>query len=235
MILRSAGASLVLIAQPDHAALASRVIAQWRANGFPSAPRRGAILRATAEHDNGWRELDASPLVDPSTGRIRDFIDVPGTLKRAVWPRGVMRLSSEPWCAALVAQHALHIYSRFRVDTEWAPFFAQMEELRDRFVREAAPLSLDNLLEDYLFVRVGDLISLTFCNGWTEPQSDLGGYVVRCDGNRLTVTPDPFEGRQIPIEITGRSVPNRPYPSDADAGREFERAALMTLTAKLSG
>ena len=50
------------------------------------------------------------------------------------------------------------------------------------------------LLHDYRFLRLGDLLSLTFCNGWPEPQADAFGYRIRFDGARLTVSPDPSAG-----------------------------------------
>ena len=114
MILRPNGSSQLLITQPDHAALAARVMRQWRADGLLQSPRLPSILLAVEEHDNGWREVDTAPLVDASTGRVLDFIGAPEEIRRPVWPRGVDRLADTPYAAALVAQHALHIYRRYR-------------------------------------------------------------------------------------------------------------------------
>ena len=114
MIVRVNGSSQLLITQPDHAALAALVMRQWRAGGLLQAPRLSSILLAVEQHDNGWREVDAAPLVDGGTGRVLDFIGAPDEVRRAVWPRGVDRLAATPYAAALVAQHALHIYRRYR-------------------------------------------------------------------------------------------------------------------------
>ena len=76
MILRPAGPDQLLITQPDHAALAARIMEHWRADGLPQSPRRAAILRAIEQHDNGWDEIDIAPIVDRATGRILDFINV---------------------------------------------------------------------------------------------------------------------------------------------------------------
>ena len=92
--------------------------------------RRDAILHAVAEHDNGWAEEDAAPRVDPATGQIFDFVSAPAGIRQAVWPRGIARLADDPWAAALVAQHAITIYDRFRPREPWRPFFAEMEEAR---------------------------------------------------------------------------------------------------------
>jgi len=53
MIVRFDGSAQLLITQPDHAALAARIMRGWRANGFPDAPRHSVILHAIEEHDNG--------------------------------------------------------------------------------------------------------------------------------------------------------------------------------------
>jgi hypothetical protein len=206
MIVRSSQTSPLLITQPDHAALAARIMQHWSADGLPASPRRREILLAIAEHDNGWREVDASPILDPSTGQVLDFVHIPNDVKRGIWPRGVARLADAPYAAALVAQHALHVYRRYRAEPDWASFFEEMAVARDRHLARETTATLDDLLRDYLFLRIGDLMSLTFCNAWTEPDADGWAYRVRLDGSRLLVSPDPFAGRSIPIEITARTL-----------------------------
>jgi uncharacterized protein DUF3891 len=235
MIVRLNGSSQLLITQPDHAALAALVMRQWRADGLLQTPRLPSILLAVEEHDNGWREVDAAPLVDPATGRVLDFIGAPDEIRRAVWPRGVDRLAATPYAAALVAQHALHIYRRYRDNPGWAPFFTEMETRRDRHL--AAPLTLEDLAREYFFLRIGDLVSLTFCNGWTDCQLDDSGsgYAIRLDGTRLTITPDPFEGRDVPLEVTARELPNRPFHSAAEARDAFSSARKILVEGIASG
>jgi hypothetical protein len=229
MIVRQAGSSQLLMTQPDHAALSARIMREWRANDFGNVPRRSVILQAVEEHDNGWREVDATPLVDETTGRILDFVTAPDSIRRGVWPRGVERLAATPYAAALVAQHAVHVYRRYRSDLGWAPFFSEMEAIRNRHLHAAAPLTLDDLLRDYFFVRAGDLASLAFCNGWTAVQSDDAGYAIRLEGSRLIISPDPFEGREVALEIIARELPNRPFRSASDAERAFSAAPSVAV------
>jgi hypothetical protein len=236
MIVRREGSSQLLITQPDHAALAARVMREWRAGGLPGSPRRSSILLAVERHDNGWREADAAPLVDGATGQVLDFIRAPDPIRRTVWPRGVDRLAGTPHAGALVARHALHIYRRYRDDPGWAPFFLEMERRRDHLVREAG-VSVEDLDRDYAFLRLGDLISLTFCNGWLDVQQDDAGstYAIQLEGRRLTVTPDPFEGRQVPLEVTARELPDRVFRSEADAREAFSRARAVLVQGVASG
>ncbi len=204
----------------------------WTAGGLPDSPRRATILHAIAAHDDGWLELDAAPIVGES-GAIDDFMTLPAALRQAVWPRGVLRLAGDPWAAALVAQHAVWIFSRFRDDPDWASFFDQMTRLRDTFVARSG-LSLAELEHDYDFVRLGDLVSLTFCNAWTD-QQDHAGCVVTCDGSTVVVRPDPFGARAIPIEIRGVRMPNRRYRDAADAAEAWRAGPPVSIAGRVVG
>lgn len=215
---------MLLMTQPDHAHLAGRIMA--RCAPLAANPRRAAILHAISEHDNGWAEEDASPVVD-QTGAIVDFVSAPLTVRHAVWSRGVERLAGDPWVAALVAQHAITVYERFRADRAWDSFFTRMECMRQDLVG-ASGRSLDDLLDDYVFVRLGDLISLTFCTGWNDEQRFALWRVKRSESHVL-VSPDPFHGGRIQMEIEAREIPNRPFVSRAalqDALRDAKRLVL---------
>ena len=229
MIVRRAGDRALLITQPDHARLAGRIMAHCA----PLAvnPRRHAILHAIWEHDNGWAEEDASPTVDPDTGAVVDFVSAPLEVRHAVWPRGIERLAADSWAAALVAQHAITVYERFRADREWDSFFARMERMRDDLLGRSH-LPLAQLLEDYVFVRLGDLISLTFCTGWSEEQQ-FALWKVKRTGSSVLVSPDDFRGERIPLEIEAREVPNRPFASQAALLDTLRDATRVIVTGEV--
>jgi hypothetical protein len=231
VIVRAAGPVLHLITQPDHAALARRIMDFWVAGGFPNATRRTSILHAVAEHDNGWREPDAAPLVD-AHGAILDFVTAPLDVRQGIWPRGVSRLAADPWAAALVAEHAVFIYSRWRGHPDWTNFFAEMESLRDRFVA-AASLALDDLQRDYFFLRVADLMSLSFCNAWTDVQQ-IGGCSIEMRGDAAVVTPDPFGGRTVPLEVEARELPGKAWTT-REAAAAFATAPRVQVKGTLTG
>jgi hypothetical protein len=186
--------------------LAGELMASWQRDDLPHSPRRAIILSATANHDNGWREEDAAPIVDQAGRRIVDFMTAPDHLRQRVWPRGVASLDGEPYAAALVAEHAITVYDHYRALPGWTPFFSRMEDLRDRLLQRAAPLKLADLHTDYFFVRMGDLLSLTFCCRWPQPR-EYRGYEVRWTGSRLVVKPDPFDGQHLHMSIPARRIP----------------------------
>lgn len=231
MIVRPAGDRIHLITQPDHARLAHAIMT--RCVPLAARPRREAILHAIAEHDNGWAEPDAAPTVMPDSGAVADFVTAPAAVRQAVWPRGVARLADDPWAAALVAHHAIGVYDRYRPDPAWDAFFGGLEAARDALLRPTGR-SLDDLAGDYAFVRLGDLISLAFCTGWTD-EHRVGGWTVRLEGTTVTVTPDPFGGAAVPIAIGARELPGRRFGSDDDLRDAVGRAATTTLRGAVAG
>lgn len=233
-----------LITQPEHARLARTIMEHH----VPLAGqvRRDVILETIAEHDNGWAEEDAAPSVNPETGRIYDFVNAPLNVRHRVWPRAVARLEEDPWAAALVAQHALTIYDRFRCQTEWSSFFAQMEKARARMVH-ASGLHPNDLAADYVFLRLGDLISLTFCTGWTGEQI-FDEWTVNCTAGCVVVTsqapnsrdvssaaPDVFDGATIPIELSIREIRQQVFRSDAELREALNSARAATLRGEVVG
>jgi hypothetical protein len=233
MIVRPDGSSHLLITQPDHAALAGRIMRHWTAGGLRESSRVREVLLAIDEHDNGWLEVDAAPIVDQASGKILDFVHAPDDVRRDVWPRGVDRLAATPYAAALVAQHALHIYERYRTKPDWASFFAGMESMRDRYLL-AVPSSIDALLRDYVFVRLGDLASLIFCNGWSEALSE-SGYTVHLREALVVITPDPFSGHRFPIEVPAIELPDRPFNATSEVQRAMASAPRRMVTGTVCG
>jgi hypothetical protein len=231
MIVRSFPDRLELITQPDHARLARAIMDPC----IPLAnePRRDAILLAVSDHDSGWAGPDMAPTLNPATGGVDDFISAPTGVRQAVWTRSIAALEGHPWAAALVAQHALTVYDRFRSDSGWTPFFNRMETARAALLRSAG-LPLDQLVADYVFVRLADLISLAFCSGSIDEQR-FGEFTVRLHGARVVVTPDVFGGVAIPFAIEARVIPNRPFETDDELRRALRAASTAILRGDAAG
>jgi hypothetical protein len=209
VIVREFGDRTELITQPDHAKLARRIMEHCAA--LAARPRRESILLAIGEHDNGWTEEDAAPTV--GGGRVIDFMNAPADVRQRVWPRAVARLAGDAWAAALVANHAVVVYGRFRDDPAWIVFFRELETLRDEHLAVSG-LTRVELDEDYAFLRLGDLISLLFCTGVTDPHQ-YREWTVRLDGARVRVSPDLFDGAVVPVEIDALRLPPGPFASGA--------------------
>jgi hypothetical protein len=231
VIVRSGRERIQLITQPDHAHLARTIMEHSVA--LAAHLRRAEILHAIGEHDNGWAEADAAPMVNPETGGVVDFVHAPLSVRHGVWPRAVARLAADPWAAALVAQHALTVYDRFRSEAAWAPFFAGMTDARNEMLLVSG-MPIETLVMDYPFVRLADLLSLTFCTGWTDEQR-FGDWTVQLSGTRVVSTPDAFGGATIPIEIEAREIPSQTFRSDAELRDALVRATTTTLRGEVGG
>ena len=231
MIVRPRHDRILLMTQPDHAHLARTIMEHC----VPLAgrPRRDSILHAIETHDDGWAEEDAAPTVRPDTGTVVDFISAPVSVRQSTSLRGVARLEEDAWAAALVAQHRLTVYGRFRPDAEWTSFFAEVEAARGAWLR-ASGGSLEELGVDYAFLRIGDLISLAFCTGWTD-EHRFGEWAVQLHGTRVVVTPDVFGWAEIPIAIEATVIRNQTFRSDAELRDALSQALTTTLRGHVAG
>jgi len=249
MIIRPIQSDLLLITQADHAALAARIMTAWRADDFPTRPTRARVLEATRQHDLGWQPEDAAPRIDLASGTPYDVVTAPLELRQGAWPRAIDLLAPEdPYAGALVAHHAWTVYRRFSESPDWLEFFSRMERRRDELL---APGALDpNAFErDYAILGMGDRWSLIFCYGWLEPNlrqgyratltfdatspepSDTGVI----DGGCLEITPDPFDGATVPLDVPAWRIPARRYASDADMRDVLARAPIVHLTGVARG
>lgn len=229
MIIQRRGDVRLFIPQRVHAALAETLMSAWLPGGLPDNPRRDAILAATRDHDEGWREEDEELHVSDE-GEPLDFIAVPPHVKHRIWPRAAARVAERhsPYVGALVAQHALTVHAPLRQQPLWRSFFATMERTRDALLARAAPGEAGSADHDYPFVRTGDQLSLIFCNGWTTPMSGTG-FSARLEGTTLRITPDPFGGRRIPLRVEARVLPARSYASPSELRDAYRDARLEPL------
>jgi hypothetical protein len=233
MIIQPDGDSFLFITQPDHARLAADAIAHWKADAFADHPRRSAILLATREHDNGWIEEDAETHVD-NAGAPLDFVAVPAGIRQRIWPRAVQRIARQhPYAAALIAQHAIAVYSASRNDEGWQSFFDELSGLRDRLLA-AADLHRDTLDDDYKFVNAADRLSLAFCTGWPTPLESYGRQII-LKGQVVEVTPDPFAGGRVPLAITARRLRRQHYRTNAELRAALADAPIEVLRGEAAG
>lgn len=240
MIVRTAGdGTLLLITQPDHARLAATLIAAWDAPWPVPATSRAAVLYAIEQHDNGWREVDAAPAWNAATSRPYDFVDTPPEVKRDIWPRGVERVARDsPLAAALVARHALTLYAQRRPDPAWRGFFSRLDEMEGALLLRCAAetgISREAFERSYDLLNVGDVLSLVFCNRWTDPIEARGYRVTLADEDTVLVSPDPFNRARIRFGIPARAIPDRAYRSDDDVRAAFRDADIRTLQGTAKG
>lgn len=227
VIIRPQQDSLLFITQPDHAAAAADLVQHF--DGFATNPRRAEIHLAVREHDCGWHEMDRDLVFDAALGKAHDFMSVPEPMKQSVWPKAVEQVTPKsPYAAALIAEHALFVYSANRGKPEWDTFFNAMEARRtDLLARARDPL--ETLLADYPFLGIADLLSLSFCHCWETPRERFGRSVV-CEGAAVTMTPSLLPATPVPVRVRMRRIPDVSFASHVALREALDRAPAEFLT-----
>jgi hypothetical protein len=160
MIVRPGGWGFRVVRQADHARLAGRMLALFRLPELLEHPLRDALLRAVAEHDNGWWEEDAAPRLDAASGGPVDFRAIPEPVRREIWRRGVERYAAdEPYVAALIAGHYLRILRRFGRAPDASEEADALAARRDELFAAAA-VEHDAGLDDDRWLALGDALAL---------------------------------------------------------------------------
>lgn len=230
---------LRLVTQNDHAHLSAAILRLWRHDGLPANPRRRIILRAAREHDNGWRESDAAPRVDPASGRPRDFRSMTDDDRRTIWARGVDRhRADEPEVTALVLAHARRLHRDREDNDAWRPLMDRWRALDDELAsRRAEDPSNDPeaFAADYRLVDLADTLSLALADRWRE---DFDFRGVRCaprpaaDADTLAIAPFPLAGATT-FDLPCRLIPDRRYASDTDLALTLAEARWVEHRVRL--
>jgi hypothetical protein len=237
LLPRPDGDLLRLVTQPDHAHFAAEALALFRVPELAAHPRRNALLRAVRLHDNGWRELDAAPPVDPGSGLPYGFIELPLRPRLEAWERGTARYAdSDPYVALLATQHALALHADRREEEGWRELLPQLEERRADLLARC-DLSEAALAADYRWLELADALSLAACGGWTRPVHRLG-YTFRrvaqtSDGEHLELSPFPLAG-QTTLTVPSRVVAARRYRGDAVLGAALAEASWRSFPVRLA-
>ena len=215
----------VLISQVDHAHLARQLAEPWTADCFaPLWPRR-ELLWAVYHHDDGWRDWEQRPGVDPQSGRPRGFTEMPAADSLAIWTRSIDVAAAAGllegyvvaghFCALARRAAAWRVEPSERQATE--AFIAHYEPAMAAWLAswqaadpgEHTPERAATALK---YLQFFDALSLWFCCApATAPHTldALGGRALTLTpvaAEHLKVAPWPFGVNRLEVEIPGRAV-----------------------------
>lgn len=231
MIFVTEDGRLRLVTQPDHAVFAAELLSLFRLPELLDHPRRNDLLRAIRLHDNGWRELDAAPRVNPSSGLPYSFLDLPDHLRLEIWERGTARYAErDPYAALLITEHALSLYRANGGQSGWRELLARLTERRDELLGRCG-LTAPGLAAGYRFVELADCLSLAVCAGWSQP-FEAQGLTGELRGGALALSPFPLAGATT-FDVPCRWIETRRYTGDADLAGTLAEARWSTFPVRV--
>ena len=234
---RARADSCYLISQPDHAALAGALAAQFVSPHFPALDP--LVVRAIAVHDSGWAlfaaEADPSapPLVD-GAGKPLSFLDItPADFVRAwsasidraeeICPAGGVMVSTHFQC---LCRHRLGAANDTAEDRSILQRFEERETTRIARLLPAAKVTAAQAAVLTEVLQFCDLLSLYLCCGATEevefPQNfaSMENVRGRYEGGAFHLQPSPFQRDRVSDpNAQGISLGVRASRWDAAAGR----------------
>jgi Protein of unknown function (DUF3891) len=207
MIVQEQGDELVLIRQTDHAVLSGFLAREWGNDLFQRPEPFESLRLAASEHDNGWREWELQPQIDPKTRLPYSFMSLPTDAHMELYQRGIERVvKSDLYAGLLVSMHASGLYDRARAtipgfsakyvkstEAELVSGFLQglkLQQLRlkvdlraDAAIKEFAQ---DKLLEaNARRLEALDRLSLYFCMSSTPQDATIEGVPVDDQGSEV--------------------------------------------------
>jgi hypothetical protein len=115
MIVQEQDDQLILIRQTDHAVLSGFFLREWGNDLFQRPEPFESLLLAASEHDNGWRDWELQPQIDPKTRLPYSFMSIPTDTHIELYQRGIERVvKSDRYAGLLVSMHASGLYDRAR-------------------------------------------------------------------------------------------------------------------------
>lgn len=252
MIFQQRDAGIAAITQADHAGLAGELAARWGGELAHRFEPWGAMVIATRRHDDGWKEWDASPRIDPD-GRPLDFITVSMTDRVDIYRRGVELVMDEGPRVALLA--SLHVTGLFlgRFEAEATRFIdllqAEDRALAEEFVSEQESLQAEmragagaDPMPQYRLLQVFDRLSLALCIQPLDRMSrmSIGQVPLRAgeppssvdlwvDEGRVVLDPYPFADDGFDVSVAARGLSSSTFPDVETYRSALQRAPVEEL------
>lgn len=254
MIRREEKNGWLLITQHDHAGLAGEIMAYWGNESFSVLEPRDEVLFAVGEHDAGWRQWDASPKIDASSGVPANFSEMDTYDQSVIWEHCFRDHAAEhQYASVLIALHFAkfnqHNLDRDPSDENAGMLKAELGKfIKDKVGAELNGFSLDDIPLDIKvnlkLLQIADIMSLTLCHGWksVEIKDAPLDYSGNCktlkmeseDGLNYTVEPYPFSQPRLSFSILGRRLFSTSFTDDAEYRSAYENAELEKLYFKIS-
>ncbi|MGE3316301.1 MAG: DUF3891 family protein [Planctomycetaceae bacterium] len=250
MIRRDDGDDWLLISQVDHAHLAGVIASAWGNAEVPALPRSEWLVPAVRGHDDGWREWEDSPHIDPATGTPREFLEMPMVEATAIWNRSIAKCGKHPFGKLWVSRHFQHL-TRLALesrednneDVAALEHFLEVQQAVEQDERAAgAALSFvgdkyDQLAErGFRYVQMFDRMSLWLCcaerskpQDFAVPHFGIVQLTPQSNCSTIVGAPGPLSVDSLLLSTPARRIPARRYMSDDEYRRTLASAPVEQL------
>jgi len=235
MIRREFKDGWILFTQFDHSVLSGEIMNFWGNQTFHEIDPDPRLIYAITNHDRGWSEWDSNPRINPENQFPASFIDMYPEEQHVIWSKCFEDIPEEySYASALVALHFStfnnHLLSHNPRDREILEFKNKINS-RVSGILNIDKDNIENSLNDQVqrglkYIQIGDIISLTFCNGWDsvmvkDAPVDVDGNktdlkLESIDGLNYTIDPYPFSNSYIEFNISGLEIMGKEFGSDDD-------------------
>ena len=222
MIVIDSGTKLIVVQQNDHAHLSGEMLSLWVDHELVAHPLRDEIIFAARHHDNGWREEDAVPRLDPDSGRPHTFMTLSAAPRIEIWRRAVARYAQpHPFATALIYQHALALHRRVADHEPYRGLVTELGQSMEAHL-ERHLIDAGQVTACYPWIDLTDIASLAACDQFPRPAQAAGHRVTMRDGV-LHVDPFPLAGTTR-FRLACREIDRREYASDQELRSALARA-----------
>jgi hypothetical protein len=239
----------ILINQHDHAELAGDIMKFWGDDSFARPKPYDEVLFAIREHDNGWREWDSSPKVNPENKYPMNFLEMSSSDQAEIWRRCFKRHSLEhPYASVLIALHFGKLNEKSLINNSNKTTARTSHNETIDFVSQMLKINISNLdLKSFpedvrvnlRLVQIGDVISLALCHGWNsikikDVPLEYNGRVATLslkssDGTNYTIDPYPFTEPLINLRLRSRRLNQKKFSRDEELREALRQSKYETL------
>ncbi|AJY73345.1 DUF3891 family protein [Paenibacillus beijingensis] len=162
MIVRQREDEFVLIQQHHHALLSGELAGAMSHGILPEGRYRCETVHAIAQHDCGWKELDAMPIWNDAAGGPFTFVDYPILPKIAYYKKGLDEVEAVSPYAGLLCSLFYSAFFKDMTEPECVRF-RQREEQRQLRLRANLNVPLEYAERGFQLLQLCDSLSLYVC------------------------------------------------------------------------
>ncbi|MFO1021474.1 MAG: DUF3891 family protein [Planctomycetales bacterium] len=244
MLRREAGDWWVIISQLEHARLAFD-LAQWHSSGQEEDPF-GLWLEAVRHHDDGWREWEQAPDLNPE-GEPRAFDEMRMEISTGIWERSIAICAERSaWGGLWVSRHFCFLAERVLahlpegVSASAAQGFLEQQKREQAAWREELagwPRDEHHRVEEwgYRHLQLFDRLSLWVCLSVPGEERVLelpeGGelQLLRTGKNVIEMSAGFLCDETVPFQVAAKRVRKDAFHDAASWNEAWKRAEGISL------